>query len=69
MIYFVLNQRTQRYTRRFTCSTCGVQYGTLSTMKDHVRIHSAVRSFVCTDCGSAFRLKNSLKRHIRNRVC
>lgn len=55
--------RVHRRTGARMCEICGKQLTTVSSYKDHIKIHSGVKDWICEVCGRGFSCRKILKDH------
>lgn len=51
--------------KKHTCKTCGKKFNMLSTLREHIRVHTGEKPFLCSTCGRGFSQRTNLKEHIR----
>ena len=65
----IVNQKTKRLNQLLICNLCSYQQRRLSSMKDHVRVHTGEEPFPCNYCPQKFSSKSHRNRHEDSMVC
>ena len=51
--------------KSFTCEMCDIQFTLLSSLKNHMKVHSGKKPFVCKRCKKRFADKTDLEKHVQ----
>lgn len=56
---------THKNDRQFLCNQCGKAFQKMSTLKNHLTVHTGERKYACLQCNKMFTQRHTLVEHMR----